>query len=299
MEANKNQVRELGPPPRGVALLLRLQLLFGGILGLMGWILFAAGILFSLLFFVLFQVDTQFYRWRGSLETARGTILRSERTHISDKRGTRRTYYYRFHYAFVAKDGVRRTGSSVAKHVRYKPGSRVTVEYPRGDPGVSRILGMQRSVGGSWFFLLLLLPLAGVILATIGLLLGWRKIALLRHGMPAKGHLVGKDVTAMKVNNKRVYRMTFEFQTPDGRTHRASSRTNAPEELEDDVFERLLYRESNPTRAVLLDALPGSPDIDAAGSFTTGSSLLPKLTLIPPLAAIPATALMLLWILLG
>ena len=115
-----------------------------------------------------------------------------------------------------------------------------------------------------------------------GLRKGLTASRLLTIGEQAKGRLKSKVATSTQINRKPVYKLTFEFTTPDGRTHKAIGKTHKPELLEDEAEEPLLFDPIRPSYAVMLDALPGSPRIDESGNVKAGSAAAALLWLALP-----------------
>jgi hypothetical protein len=79
------------------------------------------------------------------------------------------------------------------------------------------------------------------------------------------GELKSKERTNTTINHRPVYKLTFEFRADNGSIYDVISKTHLPHLLEDEVEEQLLYDPHNPSSAVMLDNLPGSPYIDEMG----------------------------------
>ncbi len=133
---------------------------------------------------------------------------------------------------------------------------------------------------------MLILPLIGAGPVGVGLWRGLKANRLLAMGKPGRGRLVTSTPTMVKVGHRPVCKVTFEFEADDGQTYRASARTVRPQLLQDDAQEWLLYDPIEPSRAVMLDSLAGSPQIDARrelrGSLlrAVGASLVPGLAVL-------------------
>ncbi|UCG48137.1 MAG: DUF3592 domain-containing protein [Phycisphaerales bacterium] len=264
----------LGRPPRHVPLTVRVRLLFGGFLNQFGWIFFGFGMVFVWGFTL--QADlTSWHVFRGRLETCEGTVTASKKTSFSEGGSKRRrgTPVYANHYSFTDSAGAEHQGVSYKTGVRLNIGHKVTVEYLAARPEISRIKGMRRSPVGPWGLLVVLFPLVGACLVILGIRRGLRAGRLLRFGEQTTGRLKSKTATNTKVNNQRVYKLVFDFEGCDGVRYEASAKTHRPEKLEDERDEPLLYDPMYPSRAVMLDALPGSPRIDQSGSIRAGSPL--------------------------
>lgn len=64
-----------------------------------------------------------------------------------------------------------------------------------------------------------------------------------------------------------VYKLTFEFTDDFGNSYKATAKNHITDLLEDESKEQLLYDPKNPSYAVMLDNLPGSPDVDDMGNI--------------------------------
>jgi hypothetical protein len=123
-------------------------------------------------------------------------------------------------------------------------------------------------------------PLLGLGFIAFGLRRGFKANRLLAWGKVGLGVLKSKESTGSRVNGQPVYKLIFEFVADNGATYAVTSRTHLSATLEDEVEERLLYDPADPANAVMLDNLPGSPDIDARGRIHAANlyqSLLPLL----------------------
>jgi hypothetical protein len=87
------------------------------------------------------------------------------------------------------------------------------------------------------------------------------------------------------VNNKPVYRLTFEYTADNRRTFQVVTKTHATEELEDEDHELVLYEPSDPSMAVVADSLPAGVRVDERGQVHQRAPLftwllLPALSLV-------------------
>lgn len=285
-------------PVRQLSLMTRLGLLFSGFTNLFGWFFFGFGMLFVWMFGGTgYLHDLAFFS--GELQTARGQIteVRKTRLEINDNR------VYEYLYAFET-DGRRYRGSSDGFSSRYGAGDPAIIEYAAGDPGHSRISGMDLGLGGWPFLFTLVFPLVGAGFITAGVRKGLKGIGLLGRGSPTDGRFIRREATSTRINNRTVYSYLFEFEDDRNRTWQVSGRSHLPERFagepgagrgkrgEEDVLEPLLYNPDNPADALLLDDLPGSPRIRADGRVTlTGAG---KLAILLPAVVIIGN---LLWVL--
>ena len=254
--------------PREVPFSVRYQLMFGGFFNQFGW--FFLG--FGLVFFWIFTLNAEFsslYYFRGELETAPGTVLVTEPTSFSEggSKHSRGRRIYAMHYSFSPLGEGEYGGTSYATGERFRKGDSVTVEYPKGNPSVSRIQGMRRAILSSWAALVGIFPLVGGGFIIAGLRNGIKANRLLANGKVGVGVLKSKVPTNTRINNQTVYKLTFEFAAEDGMTYEVITRTHIPSRLQDEKKERLLYDSFRPSYAVMLDNLPGSPTIDERGEI--------------------------------
>jgi hypothetical protein len=272
------------PPPRAVPLLLRAQLLVGGFLNQFGWIFFGFGMIFAWLFAA--QSDpAAWIDFSGELETAPGVVTGCSETNASEggSKHSRGNPIYAHQYDFRIKDA-RFSGVSYSTR-RQEAGADVTIEFPKGSPGRSRIEGMRTALFPPWVLFVLLFPLIGAAFITVGFWRGRRAIRLLKWGQPALGTLKDKEATSVRVNNRPVYKLTFEFLDDAGTPRHAIAKTHQTELLEDDASELLVYDPWDPSQATLLDHLPGSPRVDEFGMLHA-PGLSAALVLVIPLASL-------------
>ncbi|MGD8453007.1 MAG: DUF3592 domain-containing protein [Phycisphaerae bacterium] len=278
----------IAEPPRAVPSPVRLRILFGGFANQFGWFFFCLGLVFVWIFGSFGDIKG-FFIFRGDLATAPGRVTHSEPSGFTE--GSRRsdggTPIYAVHYTFADEDGRTYEGVSYAAGQELPAGAQVTVEFPAGSPGTSRIRGMRRAPFGAVVALVGMFPLTGVGFLVVGLWGGLRAGRLLRHGRLSAGRLVAKKRTSARVNGRRVYKLKFAFVAEDGLTYEAVARTNQPETLEDEDEKLLLYDPARPQQAVLLDNLPGRPRFDDTGEMapgnpapTVGVLILPALAII-------------------
>jgi Protein of unknown function (DUF3592) len=266
----------LGRPPREVPLLLRLRVLFGGFSNQFGWFFFGFGMIFVWAF--TFNADlTSWYYFRGDVEKVPGQVTDSENTRLS----VNGTPVNANHYRFTAADGTEYQSTSYATGRALKKGKTITIEYPQGNPAVSRIAGMRRKPGGLFGLIPLIFPLIGLIFMAVGIQKGIKGNRLLGRGEVATGKLISKEPTNTKINDRTVYKLTFEFEAGDGRTYQVQAKTHLPHKLEDEAEEPLVYDLMRPDYAVMLDNLPGRPRINDSGSFAASGWGAIRCLLIP------------------
>lgn len=275
------------PALRSVPLSVKLAVMFGGVLQPVGWLVFG----FSMLFVWTFAMNadlSSFSRFGGELAQASATVTASEPTSFSEGGSNSRpgTPIYLVRYSF-AQGGRTWEGESYTLGSRYSVGSSAAVEYPAGDPSVSRIVGARGAPFGAAVLVVLVFPIVALVLVVIGLRGGLARASLLNRGKLARGRLTDKQATSSRVNNQIVYRMTFEFETEDGRTHICEVRTHKDHLLEDEENgELILYHPGNPKRCVAVDALPAGVKITEEGEYRVPPKGYLLFALLPPIIAI-------------
>ncbi len=268
------------PPPRRVPASMALLNVFNGFAQI-GWFVFG----FGMIFFWAFAGNADFsvVTFRGDIATTSGKVVSVEETGASENEQPVKAHHYQYSVA-----GEWLKGTSYTTGGGPNVGEEVVVEYASSNPLRSRIEGMRRAQFGPWAIIVSIFPLIGfLILYFGGIKGGFKRTRLLRNGVFTHGKLVGKEPTNMTVNDRRVYELTFEFTSRDGRRCEATSRTSDPTRLEDEQQEPLLYDPEDPSRAYLLDEAPGRPEIDSLGEFR-GRPVAAALSLILPAIVIGA-----------
>jgi hypothetical protein len=168
-------------------------------------------------------------------------------------------------------------------------GAKVDVEVA-GE--ASRILGMRRRMFSWWSSLVLLFPLAGLCIAGGALYARRHLPRLLERGDLAGGKLVAKRETSARINHQPVYELTFEFESQDRRVHRATAKSHLLDKLTDEDREPILFDPRCPSRAYVVDHIPGirAPNHDGYLPPNVGAAfratVLPVLTVAAAIAAL-------------
>lgn len=267
-------VPRFAPPPRAVPLSLRLANAFNGATQF-GWIFFGFGMIFVWVFGM--NADLSFGDLAGQA-TAEVTQVEETGASENDQR------IYKNYYAFSLA-GQRHTGASYSRGSAATVGEKVEVEYDEDDPQLSRIAGMRRKMFGPFVLFVFIFPAVGALVVYFATRSGLRRSRLLQNGLLAAGTLKAKEPTNMTVNKRRVYELTFEFVTRDGRRCEAKARTTDTGRLEDEHQEPLLYDPENPETAYVLDEVPARPTLSPDGELE-GRPIAAVLLLIIPLLSI-------------
>jgi hypothetical protein len=122
---------------------------------------------------------------------------------------------------------------------------------------------MARKPVGLLGLIPVIFSVAGLCLILPGFGKGFKRKRLLMYGQIAPGKLIDKKET----NRKTIYKLTFEFNTPDGMAHTVTTKTHQTEKLTDQPWEAVVYEPVEPDCAVLLDNLPGKPEFDEFGQM--------------------------------
>jgi len=280
--------RTLAPPPRHVPGHLRTLLYFGSASARMGWLFVAFGTVMCWIFGM--QADWSPLTVHGPYDHLDAQVVRSHVTLTGkhhDQKLTRVTFRY------TVDDTVH---EGVSYHDGEGPlvGATVTIEVPHGRFDQAVVVGMRRAETPFWALLILaIFPLLGLGFAGHRVRAGRREVRLLTVGLLGHGKLVHRELTNVTVNKRPVEKLSFDFEDRRGRVHRAVVRTLEPDKLTDDALEPLVYDPLDPSRAALLDALPGTPRVDAAGQLAFDGSpwtlfaalALPVLAVVANLAA--------------
>lgn len=268
-------------PPRRVPLSLSI-LNVCGLFSQIGWFVFGFGMIFFWVF--VGNSDFSFVTLRNAERTT-GKVTRIEETGASEND----TVVVANHYEYSVA-GQRLTGTSYTTGNRAAAGEEVTVEYAPGNPAKSRIAGMRTAQFGKGVLLVVIFPLIGFLMLYFAMRGGLKRARLLRNGIFTTGRLIDKEPTNMTVNDRRVYELTFEFISRDGRRCEAKTRTSVPALLEDEHDEPLLYDPDYPSNVYLIDELPSRPEINGVGELI-GRPMAAGLALILPAIVIGAHAL--------
>ena len=192
------------------------------------------------------------------------------------------------HYEYSVTDRLL-SGVSYSSGETLDRGDKVTVEYIASDPTRSRIAGMRRAMFGAGVLFVVIFPLIGLLTAVFSMKFGASRNHFLRQGIFTTGVLKNKRATNVTVNKRTVYELTFEFTARDGSKQQARTSTSAPERLEDERQEPLLYDSEKPTDAYMLDSLPSRPQVDQLGELQ-GRGVAAVIALILPATVIAANA---------
>lgn len=279
----QNPMMRFAAPPRHVPWSLRiLNLCNGG--SLIGWFVFG----FGMIFFWAFagNADFSFATFRDPAGRATGTVTRVEETGASENKSPVRASHYQYSIA-----GRTFEGKSYTTGAAPEQGEEVTVEFDEDDPARSRIAGMRRAMFGPVVSIVAIFPaigLAFLLFFTIG---GFRRNHVLRNGILTYGKRIDKRPTNVRINNRPVWEVVFEYTDRTGQRRECSAKSTDTSRLEDETEEPLLYDPDDPSKACVLDEAPARPKFDPDGTMV-GRPVAALLALIVPAIVIGAHALL-------
>ena len=260
-----------------------LGILLGTVTSRIGWFLFGFGMIFFWAFAL--NADLSYFTFpSGKVVQTSGTVTGNRKTSFSEGGSKHRkgTPIYETRYQFQTPDGRVWEGSSYAKGRSINKGKTVSIEYLSSSPSSSRIKGMRTKPLGIFVLFVLIFPAVGVLLIFLGIKDGLQKVSILQSGILAKGKVIKKDPTSMKVNKKTVYRYTIHFEDQMGNIKETSYRTHQTSDLDDQSELQFLYDPKNEQKILLLDLLPGSVELSPGGSLRSKSFIVTIINLLFP-----------------
>jgi hypothetical protein len=270
--------------PRQLTLLARLGVLFGGVMALIGSVLFG----FGMVFFWIFVMNSEL-AYLGSEARAwqayPGRIVLVEATGASENDEEVVRYLYEYEVG-----GELHAGRGYTTDWRWEEGQAVQIDLGPDEPEVSRLPGTRRAMFGPAAAIAGIFPLIGAVVLVVTLHNNRRHLRLLADGQLAQGRVVGREPTGTIVNNQRVYRYSIEYQDAGGRSHTLTTRTHLADRVEDQPSEALLYDPEDPASGVLLDALPLLPTPGPDGVLRIGPGGALRTLLVPALCLLPHLA---------
>jgi hypothetical protein len=282
------------PASRSVPWAAGVSVLFGGFMTQFGAGFFGFGMIFCWAFLGMADLAGTF-TFMGDLASANGRVSAVEATNARENKSP----IFRISYTFEDSQNKSHTGESYAAFSVPKVGDPVKVEYVPDDPASNRIEGTRRAEMPIWVAFVVIFPAIGMGAGIVGIRAGRRRLRMLYVGRMARGRLVAKEPTNTKINNQTVYKLTFEFTTPDGRVGRVSDQTHETARLEDESVELLLYNPDDINEGAAVDALPGGVRINDDGEITACSMPRALLLSLLPMGSIIVHGLVGVYLLLG
>lgn len=248
----------LAAAPREVPMSLYLRIRLGGVLIFIGWMVLAFGLVFAFVFVGNSELLTA-SAFAGPLRTVEGRVVSTGATNYE----VNGDVVFAIGFEFPIGDG-KQAGTSWTRGSIPREGDPVTIEFVRTNPALARIQGMSTAPLPAAVGFVLVLPLAGLVLVVIAVWRSGRPVHLLRHGRLTNARLVDSQPTGTKINNQRVYRLTFAFVDEHRRERRAVVRSHRHELMSAEGEQALLY-EPETEHAIPWLALPGRPTADRDG----------------------------------
>lgn len=279
---------------RSVPIAAGISVLLGGFMVQFGAAFFAFGMIFCWIFIGLADVPGT-VKLLGDKKQASGVV--TSVTQTSAKENNSRVY--QVDYTFTDSDGVARAGSSYSATMVPAVGQTVDIEFAADDPSTHRIVGMRRGEMPLFVLFVVIFPIVGAVVGVAGLRSGRRKLRLLYTGRTARAKLINKEPTGSSINKRPVYKLTFQFTTPDGRTGQIYDKTHETERVEDEPEELVIYDPDNINDGTAIDALPGGVRMNDAGEITQYFAPRALLLMLLPVGGITLHGLVAVYFLLG
>ena len=246
-------------PPRRVPLSLRIVNLFNGWTQI-GWGVFGFGMIFFWIFGM--SADLSFLTFRDPAGRATGRVTRVEDTNASENDARISASHYEYSVA-----GEWFQGKSYSTGGVPAVGDEVTVEYDEDEPRRSRIQGMRRGMFGPFVLIVGIFPAIGLVFLIPGTISGRKRNHLLQHGILTTGTAIDRRPTNVRINNRPLWEVVFEFHDRNGQRRECCARGVDTTRLEDEASEALLYDPDDPSRACVIDEAPARPSFDLDGEL--------------------------------
>lgn len=214
----------------------RLVILLGGMLQQMGWGFFGVGMIFFWIFVMnsearyLLFLDGKWVETKGILKNVA----------VTNTEGNDRKMYA---YTFIFKDKAAVHESVWYDYLRTeyeRPNITVPVEFKERNPKRAGIKGMSTSTFPSFVLFVVIFPLLGLGFIIAGIIANLKSLKMLVNGHFTEGKIVSKEATGTVINNKTVFKFTFEFEPPGGMKHQATCATHQTWKVEDEEMEIIL-----------------------------------------------------------
>lgn len=259
-------------PGRGLGPVVSASVALGGVLALIGWLVLG----FAMIFVWVFGSQSEAFAllsFRGPVLRAEGRVLSVAQTSMSEggSKTSPGTPIFEITFEYDPATGAKQQDKCYTLGSQLNLGDTVQVEYVTGPPPRARVAGTRLAPFESWVLFVLIFPLAGLVLICTSYALGFKTLGMIRRGKLALGWLVDKTPTNTRINNRTVYKLTFEFVDEKGNAQHASIKTHHTEKVEDQAEERLFYDPRNPANARMIDLLPRGLKVGEDGAIHAGS----------------------------
>lgn len=274
--------------PRRVSWLVLLNAFFGGATSVLGVGFLTLGLTFSVVFLKNFNIDNLNFLIKP-YQTVPAIVV--EKIDTGASHGKTKTLpgekFYKIVYQFQPVNSGEQvlTGRDFIFGEKLKLNETVQIDYLLENQQITRLAGKI-----DWYqyslLMVLLFPLVGLCFFISNLRQGWKYASLLCFGQIAYGELGPKESTNVSINDFPQFKMGFAFKAKDGQIYKTYIKTIAPENLEDDKGEALLYDSNNPSRAMLLDEFPGDLYLSFEGEIKAAKVFKSFVLLLQPLVLI-------------
>lgn len=233
---------------RNIGLGIKLKVFLSGFNVFFGGIFFFIGMFSTIVF--MSQMSLKDIRFSENSPTTKGTITNISGT--SNYVNEKQVYKYSYNYKV---NSIEYQGESFK--IGYQKIEEVEIEYLESNHSVSRIKGMKTSSFPLWIIgFLLIFPIVGAAIMLIGVRKNIKYIRILSIGRVTFGVFSHMETTGASVNKQPVFRMFFNYVTHDNVSAQAYGETYQIYKLQDEQIEPLVYNPSNPSEAIMIDALP-------------------------------------------
>ncbi len=254
-------VRDL--PPRHISWFTKITFLFSDLASQTGWALMAIG---SIIFWntvvsseLKFWIQDKTINWSEKA----GVILFADSTGQLENR----VPIWRYEHSF-ALAGNRYRGESYSVGKKFDEGQIAFIRYNPENPSTNVIIGLRRGMFSWRVFMLMFIPIIGLLLAFASFSHNLKVLRLIKIGEFTRGKLVSKEATKRSVKknglDQTIYRYGFEFEH-DETKYLASCKTHRIDMVEDEESEIILYDKYNPSYNLVYDAVLNIPVIDQQG----------------------------------
>jgi hypothetical protein len=261
----------LDPPPRRVTRRAAFRILFGSLPSRIGW----AVLVFGLTMLRAELVKQREEAWfRGALETRVGHVTSIHELRSRRSRTPSGDYVVRFRFAPRPGAAETSSGRSYTRDRDAIPeiGSEVSIEVPAAHPEIGRLASLSLYTSQS-FPAVMLLPILGALGALgFGVFRGRRQLRLLVDSRLTSATLDRHDEPGF-FERRRGHLLYFVYDD-----HRRVARSVVVQTRLPGRFKQgplvVAHDDSDPPRAMLLQALPGQPRLDDDQVFRDGTDAL-------------------------
>lgn len=176
--------------------------------------------------------------------------------------------FFRYGFEFTVEGKVYK-GTSYGNPRKDEKTENCLIEYREYNPRRSRVVGTSAELYPVLAVCCLLLPLLGLIIMLIGLRKNIKALFLLKYGIVSQGKTLSVTPIAAS-GGGRAYRFVFEFIV-DGKRYEASCLSKDKETVEDDDLYNVLYKETDPSKNIVYDALGHIPEIGQLENVKEGN----------------------------